>query len=344
MRVFVWKNEEGKVLSVRSFLKNRHVPGSLLSSLKEKEGSILVDGRPAKLRERLSGGEEIRLRLEEKEEQAERGLTPMADEETINGAETENAGESRTSADEQDLPVLPIHYLYEDEDILVIDKPPFLPMHSSMGHHEKTVARYVTERAKAKGEYFVFRCLNRLDRDTSGVTVVCKNRLSAAIMAENIRAGKVHRTYLAVAEGLTEPSGRIDAPIGRVDGSVILRQVDEENGQEAHTLYERIGVVSTGDDQSGQLTYSILKIRLLTGRTHQIRVHMKHIGHPLPGDFLYNPDYRLIRRQALHSWQMTFPHPITGEKMSFTASIPEDMSLFVDSMQIIGQGDFPECT
>ena len=109
----------------------------------------------------------------------------------------------------------------------------------------------------------------------------------------------------------------IEVPIGRVDGSTIERQVDEKNGDYACTYYKRL------DYQNG---YSLVALKLATGRTHQIRVHMKHIGHPLPGDFLYNPDYSVIKRQALHSHRLEFEHPITHKKMEFTAPLPEDMN------------------
>ena len=128
---------------------------------------------------------------------------------------------------------------------------------------------------------------------------------------------EIHREYLAVSSGFVPDQGIIEAPIGRVDGSTIERQVDFQNGDYACTHYKRV------DFQNG---YSLVSLNLATGRTHQFRVHMKHIGHPLPGDFLYNPDYSVIQRQALHSHRLEFLHPITHKKMEFTAPLPEDMN------------------
>ena len=116
--------------------------------------------------------------------------------------------------------------------------------------------------------------------------------------------------------GLVPDSGVIEAPIARVDGSTIEREVNFETGEFARTHYKCL------EHKNG---YSLVSLKLDTGRTHQIRVHMKYIGHPLPGDFLYNPDYSVIRRQALHSYRLTFTHPITGKELQFTAPLPDDM-------------------
>ena len=129
---------------------------------------------------------------------------------------------------------------------------------------------------------------------------------------------EIHREYLALAAGLVPDSGVIEAPIARVDGSTIEREVNFETGEFARTHYRRL------EYKNG---YSLVSLKLDTGRTHQIRVHMKYIDHPLPGDFLYNPDYSVIHRQALHSYRLTFTHPITGKELQFTAPLPDDMRL-----------------
>ena len=129
---------------------------------------------------------------------------------------------------------------------------------------------------------------------------------------------QIRRTYLALVDGIPPETGTIDAPIARMEGSVITREINFETGESAVTHYERLAV---GRE------YSLTELHLETGRTHQIRVHMNYIGHPLPGDFLYNPDYSHISRQALHSHHLRFRHPITGEEMHFTAPVPEDMLL-----------------
>ncbi len=212
---------------------------------------------------------------------------------------------------------LPLHILYEDLDILVLNKPADMPIHPSQGNYDNTLANGVAYYYQQQKEIFVYRCINRLDRDTTGALVLAKNALSAAILSNMMQKRQIHRTYLALVEGVTPRQGTVDAPIGRVCDSTIERQVDLSHGERAVTHYERLRVC--GD-------YSLIQLKLETGRTHQIRVHMKHIGHPLPGDFLYNPNYQHFQRQPLHSWKLGFPHPITGTTLSFTAPLPEDMS------------------
>ena len=174
-----------------------------------------------------------------------------------------------------------------------------------------------------QGKPFIFRCCNRLDRDTSGLTVVAKHLVSAGILSSMTGRREVHREYLAIATGhVTPESGTISAPLGRKPGTIIERMVDWDNGEPAITHYH---VVSTTSH------YSLVALKLETGRTHQIRIHMKHLGYPLIGDYLYNPDMRLIGRQALHSHKLSFTHPITGEMMSFTAPLPDDMQAVLDA-------------
>lgn len=211
--------------------------------------------------------------------------------------------------------------LYEDEDILVINKPADMPVHPSAGNYENTLANGIAWYFAQKGEDFVYRCINRLDRDTTGALILAKNPLSAAILSVQMKNRQIRRTYLALVDGIPPASGTIDAPIARMEGSVITREVNFSGGESAITHYERL---ATGTD------YSLMELHLETGRTHQIRVHMRYIGHPLPGDYLYNPDYRRISRQPLHSFQLEFTHPITKKPMLFTAPVPDD---FVSAFQ-----------
>ncbi len=162
------------------------------------------------------------------------------------------------------------------------------------------------------------RCMNRLDKDTTGLLILAKNMYSASLLSTMIKNREVHREYLAIATGFVPYQGIIDKPIGRVDGSTIEREVNLITGDPARTHFKRLAY------KNG---YSLVSLKLETGRTHQIRVHMKSIGHPLPGDFLYNPDYSIIQRQALHSYRLSFAHPITKEPLVFTAPLPEDMRL-----------------
>lgn len=214
---------------------------------------------------------------------------------------------------------LPLSIVYEDEDILVVNKPHHMPIHPSQGHFENTLANAVAWYFSQKGEPFVYRAINRLDRDTTGLLVLAKHMLSACILSDQMIKRDIHREYRALVCGKTEESGTVDAPIGRAENSTVERRVDFENGESACTHYRRISYNPEND-------LSLLSLRLDTGRTHQIRVHMGYIGHPLPGDFLYCPDYRYIDRQPLHSYGLSFLHPLTGEEMQFTAPLPEDMA------------------
>lgn len=232
------------------------------------------------------------------------------------------------SSSEHIVPVpMALNIIYEDEDILVVDKPAGLPIHPSQGNYDNTLANglawYFTER----GETFVYRAINRLDRDTTGLLIIAKHMLSACILSRLVKERLIHREYLAVTCGLLPEKGTITAPIARVLGSTIERCVDFANGETACTHYARIGYNPDAD-------CSLASIVLDTGRTHQIRVHMKHIGHPLPGDFLYHPDYRFVTRQALHSHRLTFSHPITGAAMEFVSGLPADWEVLMEDMKL----------
>lgn len=213
---------------------------------------------------------------------------------------------------------IPLSILYEDEDILIVNKPANTPIHPSQGNYENTLANAAAWYFQQKDQPFVYRCINRLDRDTTGALILAKNALSAALLGNQMQKRQIRRTYLALAEGVTPKSGTICAPIAREQDSVITRTVDFENGEKAVTHFERLGF-------SNDL--SLLELHLETGRTHQIRVHLKYLGFPIPGDYLYNPHYEKISRQALHSYQLDFSHPITGQPLTFTAPVPEDFVL-----------------
>ena len=205
--------------------------------------------------------------------------------------------------------------VYEDEDILVINKGANVPIHPSKGYEESSLANGVMHYYEKQGVPFVFRSVNRLDQNTTGLVIVAKNMFSGAILCESMRKREIHRTYLAITEGEIPENGTITFPIGRREGSAVERCIDE-NGQSAVTHYEKVSYANG---------HSLAKIQLETGRTHQIRLHMRAIGHPLPADALYNPNFSMIDRHALHSWKLEFPHPITKEIMSFEQELPEDM-------------------
>ena len=207
--------------------------------------------------------------------------------------------------------------LYEDQDLIILNKPAGTPVHPSAGNHGNTLADIMEKYFSAQNLYCPFRCINRLDRDTSGALILAKNPLSAAILSAQMKQRKIRRTYLAIVSGRTPEKGTIDAPIAREPGSALKRCVDFVNGETAVTHYERLA------ERDG---FSLLEIHLETGRTHQIRVHMGYLGYPLPGDFLYCTDYTRFARQPLHSLQLEFAHPLTGEPLRFLAPVPRDMA------------------
>lgn len=216
---------------------------------------------------------------------------------------------------------LPLDIIYEDEDIMVINKPANMPIHPSLNHYENTLGNALAFYFEEKGTPFVFRCINRLDKNTTGLTLIAKNRVAGGILSASLadkKSSGLYREYLAICKGKVFPSeGKISAPISRVDGSTIERKVNFQNGEEAITNYKVI------NEKNG---HSLVSLILETGRTHQIRVHMKHLGYPLIGDYLYNPDMEKMSRQALHSYKLSFIHPISKEQMEFTAPLPADMA------------------
>lgn len=292
---------------IYDFLCHHGYSRHICTWLKQHPGSVRLNGEEALFYFPLKNGDLLEISLEE-----------------------EHPSENIVPVD------LPIHIIYEDEDLMVIDKPADMPVHPSIGNYENTLANAAAWYFHRQDIPFVFRCINRLDRDTTGLLILAKHMLSGAILSDQMKKRAIHRTYLAITEGKTDPAGTIDSPIGRTDQSLILRQVDHENGDSACTHYlqkcwhpktfypETLPVPQDG--------LSLVQLQLETGRTHQIRVHMTSIGHPLIGDTLYNPETALMNRQALHSYRLAFTHPVTGVSLEFTSPLPEDMAEF-----------FPDC-
>lgn len=281
--------EQAEGTSVERFLRRMGVSHRVLVDLKNDPDGLTVAGAHIRTIDRLHAGDVLRLCLRETERS---DTIPQAG--------------------------LPLHVVYEDEDFFVIDKPAGMAVHPSPQNRENTVANALAYRYAQAGEAFVFRAIGRLDKNTSGLLVTAKNALSACILTKAAAEKRLFREYLAVCTGELPERGAIDAPIGRVDGSVIAREV-RTDGERAVTYFERLRY---------EAGYSLARVRLETGRTHQIRVHMKHIGHPLPGDFLYHPDFSRIGRHALHAAFLTVPQPITGEILRFSSPLPADMRAF----------------
>ena len=202
---------------------------------------------------------------------------------------------------------MPIDILYEDDWFIVINKPANMVVHPSVLHRTDSLANAVKFYLESKNEKIKMRFVNRLDRDTTGIVVFAKSEYIQESLAMQMQDGTLIKEYRTIVEGILEGSGTIDKPIKRQEGA---------DGERAVTHYEVL---------QNMENMSLVKVILETGRTHQIRVHMKYIGHSLVGDDLYGNKSELISRQALHAYKMAFIHPVTGEKMEFIADIPDDM-------------------
>ena len=266
--------------------------GTVLRRIKWLEDGITLDGCRVTVRARAQAGQMLSVRLSDPED------TPQP--EPAEG---------------------PLDVVYEDDDLTVVNKAPGTLVHPSHGHFDDTVGNCLMARWRTAGEAAGFHPVHRLDKGTSGLLVVAKHPYGQERLKNQLHTGDFIRRYLAVCEGCPDPAeGVIDAPIAPVEGSLMAREV-RLGGQSARTRYR---VLSAHNGRA------LLVLELDTGRTHQIRVHMAHIGHPLTGDFLYGTEDReLIPRPALHSWQVELTHPVTGARLALEAPLPEDMQKLI---------------
>lgn len=292
-RVFTYRiPEEFENDTLLSFLKAECYSSPIITHLKRTEKGLLLNGNWARVRDILHKNDILTVTLLE------------------------------TTSSDSIVPVsLPLDIVYEDEDLMVINKPANMPIHPSQNNYDNTLANAVAYYYAQKEVPFVYRCINRLDRDTTGLLILAKHMYSASLLSDMVKNRLIHREYIAIADGYVDDAGIIDAPIARTKDSTIEREVNFSEGDFARTHYKCL------QRKNG---YSLVSLKLETGRTHQIRVHMKYIGHALLGDFLYNPDYTFIGRQALHSHRLTFMHPITKQHLTFTAPLPYDMAKLFD--------------
>lgn len=275
-------------IRIEQFLRRKGYSRQNLVELKKMPQSILVNGEWLHLNEKLHTDDTLTIHIQETE--SSKLIPPV---------------------------YMPLDIVYEDEDLIVVNKPAGMPIHPSMDNYTNSLANALAYYYKEQNLPFVFRCTNRLDRDTSGLTVIAKHMLSSNILSRMTKDHEIQREYFAIVRGkLTPGNGIIHAPLSRKPGSIIERCVDFENGETAITHYQSEGYFNG---------HTLVRLQLETGRTHQIRIHLKYIGFPLVGDYLYNPDMEFINRQALHSCHLSFVHPITGNQMDFTAPLPDDM-------------------
>lgn len=218
---------------------------------------------------------------------------------------------------------LPI--LYDDFDIIMVNKPPFMVVHPTKSHYENTIANGVTHYIMEKDEKVKIRFVNRLDMNTSGLVIVAKNPYAQFVLSSDMKEDKVEKMYIAVVKGVVkEEFGTINEPIYRpTDDSV--KRIVHEDGQPSVTHFEVIERLKDA---------TVLKLKLETGRTHQIRVHLNHIGHGIIGDELYGyVDESLINRQALHAFSLKFKQPRTREDLEFKAPLPRDMEELIEKLR-----------
>ena len=208
--------------------------------------------------------------------------------------------------------------IYEDEAFLVINKPPFTPVHPSENHFTDSLSNGVKYYFNKINLNKKIRPVNRLDKDTSGIVIFAKNEYIQEKFIKQMENGNFNKKYLAILTGiLNEKEGFISAPIARKNDSIIEREINFEKGQSLITHFKLLKTLPTQN--------SLVEFDLLTGRTHQIRVHSKYIGHPILGDSLYGTTSNLIARQALHAYKITISHPITKKKITLVAKLPEDI-------------------
>lgn len=277
--------EEYNQKKLQVFLRSGcSLSSALIRSVKFSENGLLVDGVRAKTNQILVSGQQVTLHL------------PLAD--------------SGLSVCDVPVPVV-----YESRDVIIFNKPAGMATHPTLNHPDGTLANVYAAHARKNGDEPVFRPINRLDKNTSGLVLAAKSRLAAPLLAQSVR-----KKYLALCEGSVEPDyGGIDAPIGRAGDSIIQRVVCDD-GAPSKTRYRVL---------ARQEGYTILAVETLTGRTHQIRVHMAHIGHPLVGDTLYGGQNDRMFRHALHCGEMSFTEPLSHEDIAVECAPPDDMSAWI---------------
>jgi len=290
-----WIEEQDHGRAVRDFLRSRGVSAALAAKLKRDERGILLNGERVTVRAVLAAGDRLDLAIEEKD-------SPL-----------------------HVLPCdLPLSVLLETEDLLVVNKAAHMPTHPSHGHFQDTLANGLAYRYTANGIAFRPRFINRLDRNTTGCVLVARHALAASALSASMARGEIKKTYLALVSGRIDSPRQIETGIRRKGESIILREVCPiPEGQLARTLVEPLWSTEA---------LTLVRLTPYTGRTHQLRVHMAFLGHPLLGDELYGGDLSCLSRHALHAAELTFPVPRGGERVTVTAPLPDDMARIIENM------------
>ncbi len=298
--------------------------GTVLRRVKWLEDGITLDGVRVNVRVRVQAGQTLSVRLTAPgqsplQEEHPSGIPPCAPSPLLsqpNPLGRASAGLARVVPAEG-----PLDIVREDPDLIVLNKAPGVLVHPGHGHFDDTLGNFLMRHYQRAGDESGFHPVHRLDKGTSGLLVVAKHAHAQEKLKSQLHTGAFRRVYLAVCDGAPPAlSGTVDAPIGPADGSSAVRTV-RPDGKAARTCYKVLRACGPR---------TLVELELETGRTHQIRVHMAHLGCPLTGDFLYGIENRaLISRPALHSARLEMTHPITGERLVFTASLPADMAALI---------------
>jgi 23S rRNA pseudouridine1911/1915/1917 synthase len=274
--------------SVKEFLKDQRISKNALTDIKFNGGSIAVEGQEVTVRYVLKQNDHLAVQF------------------PIEEPSTGLIGEE-----------IPLTVIYEDDELIVVNKPSGMNTIPSREHPSGSLANALIGYFQKIGLKATTHIVTRLDRDTTGLVLVAKYRYFHHLFSEQQKSGAIQRTYVALAEGtLNEMNGVIEEPIGRKKDSIIEREV-RHDGQYALTHYRVL---------KRYPQFTLLELRLETGRTHQIRVHLSYLGHPLLGDDLYGGKVEWINRQALHCYRLSFYHPIKQKTFEFTSELPEDMT------------------
>ena len=293
--------KEDEELYIKEILQRRLLFSSrLIRRLKVNEGTLTLDGKAVRLRERGREGQILICNYPEE----------------TSYFEPEN---------------IPLDVAYEDDDLLVINKQPFITVHPTKNYREHTLANAISYYIREKGDTYKLRFVNRLDRDTSGLLIVAKNPHAQDFLNYEMEFDRVIKKYYAIVHGRIDEDGTVDQPIGKNPDHVARRMV-REDGAPSVTHYKILG---HGKEEDGQ-DVTLLSLKLDTGRTHQIRVHMDWLGHTLYGDDLYgSPAFpEKFGRQALHAYSLTFTHPKTGETINIETKMPKDMEDLWNTLKI----------
>jgi len=289
----ITKEDEG--MKIKEFLKLKNNFSSRFCRASAFAKNIFANNKVIKLNYVLKAGDVIEVKLNKEESQ---------------DIEPEN---------------IPLKVAYEDSDIIVLNKPPFIVVHPTKNYPYGTLANGLLYYFKEKGENCIVRLVSRLDMNTSGLIIVAKNQFSHMSLQRDMNKEEFKKQYLAIVHGKMEADfGTIDLPIYKEEDEPIKRIIDDR-GQRSITHYKVIETYSNAQ---------LLKLTLETGRTHQIRVHLSHLGCPIFGDSLYGElEDQYIKRQALHAFSLSFPHPRDGRIINIEAELPADMSELLEKLR-----------